>query len=95
MSDEEAYEIFLQARWKDGVPKCPECDSEAWTLGDHSRPGDKRWFRCKSNPVRKEFSVTSRTLFPTPEEGFGDDPDDHASCQRINRILSRFSDFRV
>jgi transposase-like protein len=70
LSDAEAYEIFLQARWKDGVPKCPECDSEAWTLGDHSRPGDKRQFRCKSNPCRKKFSVTSGTLLHSRKKDF-------------------------
>lgn len=52
------------------MPKCPKCDSAAWTLGDHSRPGDKRQFRCKSNPCRKKFSVTSGTLLHSRKKDF-------------------------
>lgn len=64
MSEAESYELFKQVRWADsnGEPICPLCGSPAWTLGDHSRPGDKRQFRCSSNPCRKKFSVTSGTL---------------------------------
>lgn len=64
LSEEEAYSIFRQMRWPetDGGPVCPKCGCEAWTLGDHARAGDKRQFRCRSNPCRKKFSVTSGTL---------------------------------
>lgn len=64
MSEQESYEVFRQMRWpaSGGEPRCPdsECGNEAWTLGDHSAPGDKRQFRCKA--CRKKFSVTSGTL---------------------------------
>ena len=64
LTEEESYAIFRQMRWlnTDGEAVCPKCGCEAWTLGDHARPGDKRQFRCKSNPCRKKFSVTSGTL---------------------------------
>lgn len=64
LSEQECYDIVKQLRWPqtDGEPVCPHCDNSAWTLGDHSLPGDKRQFRCSSKACRKKFSVTSGTL---------------------------------
>ena len=61
MSNEEAETMFARIRWPEtrGEPICPECGSL-----DHynvRRPkGPPRW-RCKG--CRKEFTVTSGTLF--------------------------------
>lgn len=64
LSEQECYDLVRQLRWPqtEGEPICPYCDSSAWTLGNHSLPGDKRQFRCSSKACRKKFSVTSRTL---------------------------------
>src|SRR6202048_5175404 len=61
MSDEEAERVFVRLRWSDnhGEAYCPHCGS---TIGDSCRRpnGAPRW-RCKA--CRKDFSVTSGTLF--------------------------------
>jgi transposase-like protein len=61
MSDEEAERVFVAIRWAatDGKPVCPRC--ECPTVYECRRPnGSLRW-RCKA--CRKDFSVTSGTLF--------------------------------
>jgi transposase-like protein len=61
MSDEEAERTFVQVRWADhnGEPFCPHCGCP--TVYSCRRPnGAPRW-RCKA--CRKDFSVTSGTLF--------------------------------
>src|ERR1700756_4054185 len=61
MSDEEAERVFIRLRWADneGNAYCPHC---GWTIVySWRRPnGAPRW-RCKA--CRKDFSVTSGTLF--------------------------------
>src|SRR5437016_520252 len=61
MSDEEAERVFVQLRWSDhdGNAYCPHCGCP--TVYSCRRPnGAPRW-RCKA--CRKDFSVTSGTLF--------------------------------
>ena len=61
MSDEEAEQVFIRLRWSDngGNAYCPHCGCT--TVYMARRPnGSARW-RCKA--CRKDFSVTSGTLF--------------------------------
>jgi len=59
MSDQEAEAAFVRIRWADGKPVCPRC--ECPTVYDCRKAnGAPRW-RCKA--CRKDFSVTSGTLF--------------------------------
>ena len=61
MSDEEAERVFVRLRWADnhGDAYCPHCG--CLTVYACRRPnGAPRW-RCKA--CRKDFSVTSGTLF--------------------------------
>jgi transposase-like protein len=61
MSDEEAERVFVKLRWSDnkGEPFCPHCGCPI--VYSCRRPnGAPRW-RCKA--CRKDFSVTSGTLF--------------------------------
>ncbi len=61
MSDEEAEKVFVRLRWQDnrGDAYCPHCG--CLTVYSCRRPnGAPRW-RCKA--CRKDFSVTSGTLF--------------------------------
>jgi transposase-like protein len=61
MGDEEAERVFVRLRWADnkGDPYCPHCGCP--TVYMARRPhGAPRW-RCKA--CRKDFSVTSGTLF--------------------------------
>jgi transposase-like protein len=61
MSDEEAERTFRAVRWPDtqGEPVCPHCG----TLDAYEcrRPKGALRFRCSA--CRKDFSITSRTLF--------------------------------
>lgn len=61
MMDEEAEAAFVAIRWAGtgGKPACPHCDCQV--AFDCRRPnGAPRW-RCKA--CRKDFSVTSGTIF--------------------------------
>jgi transposase-like protein len=61
MLDEEVERVFIRLRWSDsdGQPYCPHC--RCTTVYMARRPsGAARW-RCKA--CRKDFSVTSGTLF--------------------------------
>ena len=59
MTDEEAETAFIRIRWADGKPVCPHCGCP--TVYECRRPtGALRW-RCKA--CRKDFSITSGTLF--------------------------------
>src|SRR5438270_13239396 len=61
MSDEDAERVFIRLRWadNDGNAYCPHCGCP--TVYMARRPsGSARW-RCKA--CRKDFSVTSGTLF--------------------------------
>ena len=61
MTDEEAETAFTRIRWAEtgGKPVCPHCECQ--TVYECRRPnGAPRW-RCKA--CRKDFSITSGTLF--------------------------------
>ena len=59
MSDLEAETVFRFVRWPDGKAVCPHC--ECPTVYECRRPSGALRFRCKA--CRKDFSVTSGTLF--------------------------------
>ncbi len=61
MSDAEAEVAFRKVRWHDtdGAPVCPHCGGlDAY---ENPRPKGSMRFRCKA--CRKDFTVTSGTLF--------------------------------
>ncbi len=59
MSDEQAEAAFRSIRWPEGKPVCPHC--ECPTVYDCRKAGGSPRWRCKA--CRKDFSVTSGTLF--------------------------------
>jgi transposase-like protein len=61
MTDQEAETAFRSLRWAatDGKPVCPHC--ECPIVYEARRPSGASRFRCKA--CRKDFSVTSGTLF--------------------------------
>jgi transposase-like protein len=59
MTDQEAETAFRNVRWTDGKAVCPHC--ECPTVYECRRTNGSLRFRCKA--CRKDFSVTSGTLF--------------------------------
>jgi transposase-like protein len=61
MTDQEAEMAFVRIRWHatNGQPVCPTCGCE--TVYNCRKPGHTPRWRCKA--CRKDFSVTSGTLF--------------------------------
>lgn len=61
MNDQQAEATFSAIRWPatNGKPVCPHC--ECTTIYECRRPSGALRFRCKA--CRKDFSVTSGTLF--------------------------------
>jgi transposase-like protein len=59
MTDGEAESVFRSVRWTDGKAVCPHC--ECPTVYECRRPSGALRFRCKA--CRKDFSITSGTLF--------------------------------
>src|SRR5580692_11148392 len=59
MTDEEAETVFRSVRWEDGKAVCPHCGCP--TVYECRRPSGALRFRCKA--CRKDFSITSGTLF--------------------------------
>src|SRR3954466_1024851 len=61
MSDEEAEKTFRQVRWPvtNGDPVCPHCGG--LNAYEARRPNGSLRFRCRA--CRKDFSITSGTLF--------------------------------
>ena len=62
MTEDRAYQWFYRARWGRGEPTCPFCGVvEAYRLTRNGR----RWnrFRCREPACRREFTVTSQTIF--------------------------------
>lgn len=58
MSDDEAYQTLFDLRWPDGEPYCPHCGH----VGAY-RITTRRIFKCKAKECRKQFSLTSGTIF--------------------------------
>ncbi len=59
MSDLEAETVFRGVRWDGGRAICPHCGCP--TVYECRRPSGALRFRCKA--CRKDFSITSGTLF--------------------------------
>ncbi len=59
MTDAEAETTFRHIRWAGGKAICPHC--ECPTVYECRRPNGALRFRCKA--CRKDFSITSGTLF--------------------------------
>src|SRR5271168_3705826 len=59
MTDAEAETTFRKIRWADGKAVCPHCACS--TVYECRRPTGSLRFRCKA--CRKDFSITSGTLF--------------------------------
>src|ERR1700735_1713927 len=59
MTDEQAETVFRSVRWTDGKAIYPHCDCP--TVYECRRPSGALRFRCKA--CRKDFSITSGTLF--------------------------------
>lgn len=59
MTDQEAENTFRSVRWTDGKAICPHCQCP--TVYECRRPSGALRFRCKA--CRKDFSITSGTLF--------------------------------
>lgn len=61
LSEEEAYELFKEARWRanGGNPYCPACGSVRYYTVK-CRDG---WWKCREKTCRKMYSVTSGTVF--------------------------------
>jgi transposase-like protein len=59
MTDLDAEKAFRSVRWTDGKAICPHC--ECPTVYECRRPSGALRFRCKA--CRKDFSITSGTLF--------------------------------
>ena len=56
LSDDEAFEMFKNARWESGEPSCPRCDHK-----EHYWICTRKQWRCKS--CGHSFSETSGTIF--------------------------------
>jgi len=56
LSDDEAFNMFKDARWENGEPRCPRCNHN-----EHYWIGTRKQWRCKE--CGHSFSVTSGTIF--------------------------------
>lgn len=62
MSEDQAYRWFYRARWGTGKPVCPFCGVvDAYVLTRNGRKVNR--FRCREPRCRREFTVTSHTIF--------------------------------
>ena len=59
MADDDVETVFRSVRWTDGKAVCPHCGCP--TVYECRRPSGSLRFRCKA--CRKDFSITSGTLF--------------------------------
>lgn len=58
LSDDQAFELFKEARWQNGEPVCPQCGG----VEHYWFRTTKQW-RCKHKECKHKFSVTSSTIF--------------------------------
>lgn len=58
LSDDEAYQMLFDLRWPDGEPYCPHCGN----VGAYEI-ATRRRFKCRARECRKQFSLTSGTIF--------------------------------
>ena len=62
MSEDQAYRWFYRARWGAGEPTCPFCGVlDAYRLTRNGKKVNR--FRCREPRCRREFTVTSQTIF--------------------------------
>ena len=62
MSEDEAYAWFYRARWGDADPVCPFCGVlDSYHLTRNGQRANR--FRCRDAECRREFTVTSQTIF--------------------------------
>lgn len=67
MTEPGAYRLYKRARWPDtnGEPYCPSCGNlRCYELARGQR------FKCSAKECRKEFTVTSGTIFASRELKF-------------------------
>lgn len=58
LSDDEAFNLLKSMRWEGGEPVCPHCGNcDAYEITT------RRIFKCKARGCRKQFSLTSGTIF--------------------------------
>ena len=58
LSDDQAFDMFKEARWGSECVVCPSCGGV-----DHYWLKNRRMWRCKHKECGKQFSVTSGTIF--------------------------------
>ena len=58
LSDDQAYDLLKSMRWPGGEPACPHCGSL-----DPYGITTRRIFKCKARECRRQFSLTSGTIF--------------------------------
>lgn len=58
LSDDEAFQMFKEARWGDDEPVCPKCGGQ-----HHYWLATRKQWRCKNKECRYSFSVTAGTIF--------------------------------
>ena len=62
MSEDRAYQWFYRARWGAGKPTCPFCGVlDAYSMVRNGKRMNR--FRCRDKDCRREFTVTSQTIF--------------------------------
>jgi transposase-like protein len=58
LSDQEAFDLLKSIRWEGSEPVCPHCGNcEVYEITT------RRIFKCKARECRKQFSLTSGTIF--------------------------------
>lgn len=58
LSDGEAYDLLKSMRWEGGEPACPHCG-----VLDPYEITTRRIFKCRARECRRQFSLTSGTIF--------------------------------
>lgn len=67
-TDDQCYEFLERMRWPDGTPRCPTCGNDRLSRINRkvtatSKNKRARLFQCLEATCKKQFSVTSGTVF--------------------------------
>jgi transposase-like protein len=67
-SDDQCYDFLEKMRWPDGTPRCPTCGNDKLSritrkVTATSKNKRTRLFQCLEPTCKKQFSVTSGTIF--------------------------------
>jgi transposase-like protein len=67
-TDDQCYEFLEHMRWPDGTPRCPTCGNDKLSRINRkvtatSKNKRARLFQCLEKTCKKQFSVTSGTIF--------------------------------